>query len=107
YDPALGYVTTDTDTDTDALRLSALSLTGLRRQLAAAYADAEIILSLDKRARSERDARRRAGHGGAEQRRRCNRRLTEYIAEYKKPLKRASCSPSSTRRSPSCSSACR
>ena len=68
YDPALGYVTTDTDTD--ALRLSALSLTGLRRQLAAAYADAEIILSLDKRARSERDARRRDGHGGAEQRRR-------------------------------------
>jgi hypothetical protein len=64
YDPALGYVTTDTDAD--ALRLSALSLTGLRRQLAAAYADAEIILSLDKRARSERDARRKGGHGGAD-----------------------------------------
>jgi len=62
YDPALGYVTTDTDTD--ALRLSALSLAGLRRQLAAAYADAEIILSLDKRARSERDARRRGVTGG-------------------------------------------
>jgi len=64
YDPACGYVTTD------ALRLSALSLAGLRRQLAAVYADAEIILSLDKRARSERSARRRGGHGGAEQWRR-------------------------------------
>jgi hypothetical protein len=64
YDPACGYVTTD------APRLSALSLAGLRRQLEAAYADAEIILTLDKRARSERDARRRGGHGGAEQWRR-------------------------------------
>ena len=38
YDPAYGYVTTDAD----ALRLSALSLAGLRRQLEVAYADAEI-----------------------------------------------------------------
>ena len=64
YDPARGYVITDPEEP----RLSALSLTGLRRQLEAAYADAQIILSLDKRARSERDARR--GHGGAEQWRR-------------------------------------
>jgi len=40
YDPARGYVTADTEEP----RLSALSLAGLRRQLAAAYADAEIIL---------------------------------------------------------------
>ena len=66
YDPARGYVTADTEEP----RLSALSLTGLRRQLEAAYADAQIILSLDKRARSERDARRKSGHGGAEQWRR-------------------------------------
>jgi hypothetical protein len=66
YDPVRGYVIADTD----APRLSALSLAGLRRQLAAAYADAEIILSLDKRARSERNARRKGGHGGAEQWRR-------------------------------------
>jgi len=66
YDPARGYVTTDTEEP----RLSALSLAGLRRQLGAAYADAEIILTLDKRARSERDARRKGGHGGAEQWRR-------------------------------------
>jgi len=42
----------------------------LRRQLEAAYADAEILLTLDKRARSERDARRKGGYGGAEQWRR-------------------------------------
>ncbi|HKF10183.1 MAG TPA: hypothetical protein VKB89_15915 [Xanthobacteraceae bacterium] len=66
YDPAYGYVTTDAD----ELRLSALSLAGLRRQLEVAYADAEIILNLDKRARSERDARRRGRYGGAEQWRR-------------------------------------
>ena len=65
YDPARGYVTTDAAQP----RLSALSLAGLRRQLEAAYAEAdvEITLTLDKRARSERDARR---HGGAEQWRR-------------------------------------
>ena len=66
YDPARGYVTTDTEEP----RLSALSLAGLRRQLEAAYADAEILLTLDKRARSERDARRLGVHGGAEQWRR-------------------------------------
>src|SRR5262249_35816041 len=43
FDPACGYVTTD------APQLSALSLAGLRRQLEAAYADAEIILTLDKK----------------------------------------------------------
>jgi hypothetical protein len=57
YDPALGYVTADTEQP----QLSALSLAGLRRQLEAAYADAQIILTLDKRARQERDARRRGG----------------------------------------------
>jgi len=36
YDPARGYVITDPEEP----RLSALSLTGLRRQLEAAYADA-------------------------------------------------------------------
>jgi len=66
YDPARGYVTTDTEEP----RLSALSLAGLRRQLEAAYADAEILLTLDKRARSERDARRKGGYGGADQWRR-------------------------------------
>jgi hypothetical protein len=57
YDPALGYVTAGTEQP----QLSALSLAGLRRQLEAAYADAQIILTLDKRARQERDARRRGG----------------------------------------------
>ena len=66
YDPARGYATVGADVP----RRSALSLTDLCRALEAAYADAEIILSLDKRARSERDARRKGGHSGAEQWRR-------------------------------------
>jgi hypothetical protein len=47
----------------------ALSLTMLRRRIEAALLpdDVEVVLQLDRAARRERDARRRGGHGGAEQ----------------------------------------
>jgi hypothetical protein len=59
FDPQRGYVTTGGE----MLALTALSLSGLRRQLEDAHrgADIEIRLILDKRARMERDQRRRGG----------------------------------------------
>jgi hypothetical protein len=49
--------------------VAALSLSMLRKRVAAALLpdDVEVILQLDRRARTERDQRRRGGHGGAEQ----------------------------------------
>jgi hypothetical protein len=64
FDPARGYCAAARD----GTALTALSLGGLRRQLEAPHGGSdyvEIVLSLDKRARSERDARRRGGAGRA------------------------------------------
>ena len=60
YDPSKGYVGTAPE-----LRqpVTALSLGGLRRQVEALMSpdDVEVILSLDRAARLERDQRRRGG----------------------------------------------
>ena len=58
FDPARGYVA-----EGDGMPVVALSLSRLRRRLEDAHAgeDVEIRLIHDKRARSERDQRRRGG----------------------------------------------
>jgi hypothetical protein len=64
FDPARGYVA-----DGDGMPVVALSLSSLRRKLENAHRgeNIEIRLILDKRARMERDQRRKGGHGGAAQ----------------------------------------
>jgi hypothetical protein len=59
FDPKRGYITTGAD----VLPFTALSLSGLRRQLEDAHRgeEVEIKLVLDRTARLERDQRRRGG----------------------------------------------
>ena len=64
YDERRGYITTGS---TLPAPLSAFSLSGLRRRIEEALRPdtVEIKLELDKRARFERDQRRRGGEGRA------------------------------------------
>jgi hypothetical protein len=62
FDPQRGYFTTGSEL---ARSLTALSLGGLRRRIEAALLpdDVDVRLMLDRRARFERDRRRRGGEG--------------------------------------------